>query len=69
MGKKIRLSLRARDVCSDKIVRTYVHRFTLADVKCLTYTGITNCVRLDIRNPCYDQLRAVKIGNPLTSVT
>ena len=70
MGKKIGLSLHARNFCSDKIVRTYmyVHPFALADVKCLTYTGTTNCVRLDIRHPCYDQLRAVKIGYALTSV-
>ena len=37
-------------------------------MKCLTDKGITSFVRLDIRHHCYDQLRAVKIENPLRNV-
>ena len=65
MGKKIWLSLYARNFCWQKNARPpiYVNRCQMS------YTGITNCVRLDIRHLCYDNLRAVKIGYPLTSVT
>ena len=37
MGNKIWLSMHPRNFFCDKIVRTYVHPFMLADVKCQTY--------------------------------
>ena len=30
----------------------------------MSHTGIANCVGLDIRHPCYEQLRAVKMEYP-----
>ena len=64
MGKNTWLSMHPRNFCSDKI-----RPFMLADVKCFTtlkVQSIDKSCQLDIGHPCYGQLTAVKIGNPLT---